>query len=152
MYGIVMGCDEAAVNLKKALKKLLMDSGFSVEDEGVGDSGDKTAYPLIAEKVCKKIIDSGYKKRGVLICGTGIGMCISANKFRGIRAAVCHDIFSTRRSILSNDCNVACFGERVIGVEHAKANLSEWVTLEFTGGPSLPKVEEIINLEKGNFR
>ncbi|MDR0600949.1 MAG: RpiB/LacA/LacB family sugar-phosphate isomerase [Treponema sp.] len=152
MYGVVMGCDEAAVTLKAVLKKLLLDSGYPVEDEGVADSSDKTAYPLVAEKVCEKIIASDYKKRGVLLCGTGIGMCISANKFRGIRAAVCHDIFSTRRSILSNDCNVACFGERVIGPEHAKANLAEWITLEFTGGPSLPKVKEIVNLEKGNFR
>jgi ribose 5-phosphate isomerase B len=78
-------------------------------------------------------------------------MCISANKFPGIRAAVCHDIFSARRSVLSNNGNVACFGERVIGAELARAILAEWVTLEFKDGPSTSKVREIINLEKENF-
>jgi ribose 5-phosphate isomerase B len=106
----------------------------------------------VAARVCGKIIESGYKKRGVLICGTGIGMCMSANKFKGIRAAVCHDIFSARRSILSNNGNVACFGERVIGSELAKAILSEWIGLEFKEGPSSPKVAEILNLEKENFK
>jgi ribose 5-phosphate isomerase B len=152
MPEIVLGCDEAAVNLKNTLKKLLEDRGMTVEDLGVPDAADKTAYPLVAAKVCRAIIKSGYKKRGVLICGTGIGMCMSANKFKGIRAAVCHDIFSARRSILSNNGNVACFGERVIGSELAKAILDEWVGLEFKEGPSSPKVMEIINLEKENFK
>jgi ribose 5-phosphate isomerase B len=107
---------------------------------------------LVAAKVCKKIIESKYEKRGVLICGTGIGMCMAANKFRGIRAAVCHDIFSARRSVLSNKGNVACFGERVIGAELAKAILADWVGLEFKDGPSTPKVAEILNLEKENFK
>jgi ribose 5-phosphate isomerase B len=152
MLDVVMGCDEAAVNLKNTLKKMLEDLGIAVEDLGVADATDKTAYPVVAAGVCRKIIESGYRKRGVLICGTGIGMCMSANKFRGIRAAVCHDIFSARRSILSNNGNVACFGERVIGAELARAILAEWVALEFKEGPSSPKVAEIINLEKENFK
>jgi ribose 5-phosphate isomerase B len=152
MRDIVIGCDEAAVNLKNTLKKLLEDMGAAIEDMGVSDAGDKTAYPLVAARVCGKIIESGYKKRGVLICGTGIGMCMSANKFKGIRAAVCHDIFSARRSVLSNNGNVACFGERDIGSELAKAILTEWVGLEFKEGPSSPKVAEIGNLEKENFK
>jgi ribose 5-phosphate isomerase B len=149
---IVIGCDEAGLNLKNTLKKLLEDTGLSVEDMGVPEAGDKTAYPVVAARVCGKIIESGYKKRGVLICGTGIGMCMSANKFKGVRAAVCHDIFSARRSILSNNGNVACFGERVIGSELAKAILAEWVGLEFKEGPSSPKVAEILKLEKENFK
>jgi ribose 5-phosphate isomerase B len=152
MRDIVIGCDEAAVDLKKTLKKLLEDMGLAVEDAGVSGREDKTAYPLVAARVCRKIIESGYKKRGVLICGTGIGMCMSANKFKGIRAAVCHDIFSARRSILSNNGNVACFGERVIGSELAKAILAEWVGLEFKEGPSSPKVAEINSLETENFK
>jgi ribose 5-phosphate isomerase B len=152
MGDIVIGCDEAAVGLKNTLKKLLEDAGLAVEDTGVADAGDKTAYPIVAARVCGRIIESGYKKRGVLICGTGIGMCMSANKFKGIRAAVCHDIFSARRSILSNNGNVACFGERVIGSELAKAILAEWIGLEFKEGPSSPKVAEILNLEKENFK
>jgi ribose 5-phosphate isomerase B len=151
METIVTGCDEAGVSLKKTLIKLLNEMNIPVEDMGVEDSSDKIAYPLVAARVCKKVVESGYKKRGLLICGTGIGMCMTANKFRGIRAAVCHDIYSAQRSILSNNGNVACFGERVIGAELAKTILAEWVKLEFKDGPSTPKVAEITNVEKENF-
>jgi ribose 5-phosphate isomerase B len=151
MRDIVIGCDEAGINLKGTLKKLLEDLGAAVEDLGVESGDDKTAYPLTAAKVCRRVIESGGQKRGVLICGTGIGMCMSANKFKGIRAAVCHDIFSARRSILSNNGNVACFGERVIGAELAKAILADWAVLEFKDGPSTAKVAEIEKLEEENF-
>jgi ribose 5-phosphate isomerase B len=151
MRDIVIGCDEAGIKLKNMLKKVLEGLGIPVEDLGVEDAGDKTAYPLIAAGVCRRIIESGGRKRGVLICGTGIGMCMSANKFRGIRAAVCHDIFSARRSVLSNNGNVACFGERVIGAELAGAILADWVGLEFKDGPSTAKVAEINRLEEENF-
>jgi ribose 5-phosphate isomerase B len=147
-----MGCDEAAVTLKESLKKTLLETGFTVEDLGVENDKDKTAYPLIAARVCEKIIESGYQTRGILLCGTGIGMCMSANKFKGIRAAVCHDIYSARRSILSNNGNVACFGERVIGPELARAIAAEWAGLEFKDGPSTAKVDEIRKLEAENFK
>jgi ribose 5-phosphate isomerase B len=152
MMRIVIGCDEAAVRLKEILKRFLLDKGIPLEDEGVADASDKTAYPLIAGRVCNRIIASGYQKRGILVCGTGIGMCMSANKFKGIRAAVCHDIYSAQRSVLSNKGNVACFGERVIGAELAKAILAEWVHLEFKDGPSSSKVAELCRLEGENFR
>jgi ribose 5-phosphate isomerase B len=151
MRDIVIGCDEAGISLKNTLKKLLEERRAAVEDLGVESGDDKTAYPLIAARVCRRITESGGAKRGVLICGTGIGMCMAANKFRGIRAAVCHDIFSARRSILSNNGNVACFGERVIGAELAKAILAEWAELEFEDGPSSAKVAEICRLEDENF-
>lgn len=152
MHDIVIGCDNAAIRLKKTLIELLADKNISVEDVGTFVPTDDTAYPLIAQQVCEKIAESGFQKRGVLVCGTGIGMCMSANKCKGIRAAVCHDIFSARRSILSNDGNVLCFGERVIGTELAKAILEEWLALEFVDGPSTPKVQEIKNIELQNFR
>ena len=151
MREFVIGCDEAGVHLKEILKKLLIDAGAPVEDLGVANPEDKTAYPLIASRVCKEIIQSNYTKRGILVCGTGIGMCMSANKHKGIRAAVCHDNYSAQRSILSNDGNVICFGERVIGAELAKTILTEWITLEFKDGPSTPKVEEIKAIEKAQF-
>jgi ribose 5-phosphate isomerase B len=151
MRDIVIGCDEAGINLKNTLKRLLEELGIPVEDLGVPHTEDTTAYPLIAARVCRRITESGGRKRGVLICGTGIGMCMSANKFKGIRAAVCHDIFSARRSILSNNGNVACFGERVIGAELAKAILADWAALEFKDGPSTAKVAEISRLEEENF-
>ena len=152
MRDMVIGCDNAAVSLKDALRQLLEAKGVAVEDLGAFNSDDSTAYPLVAEKVCQKVAQSGFTKRGLLVCGTGLGMCITANKCKGIRAAVCHDIFSARRSILSNDCNVICFGERVIGVELAKAILEDWITLEFKDGSSTPKVNEIKNVEARNFR
>lgn len=151
MHDIVIGCDNAAVGLKNILKAMLEEKGVPVEDVGCFSSDDPTAYPLVAEAACRKIMDSNYQKRGVLICGTGIGMCMTANKFKGIRAAVCHDNFSARRSILSNDGNVICFGERVIGPELAKLILADWIGLEFVDGASTPKVQEIKNIEAANF-
>lgn len=152
MRSMVIGCDNAAVTLKNTLKQLLQEAGVPIEDVGAFSEKDSIEYPLIAKAVCEKIIQSGYQKRGVLVCGTGVGMCMTANKFKGIRAAVGHDIFSAQRSILSNNGNVLCFGERVIGPELAKTILKEWITLEFKDGPSTPKVRQINNVEAENFR
>ena len=152
MRSMVIGCDNAAVTLKNTLKQLLQEAGGPIEDVGAFSEKDSIEYPLIAKAVCEKIIQSGYQKRGVLVCGTGVGMCMTANKFKGIRAAVGHDIFSAQRSILSNNGNVLCFGERVIGPELAKTILKEWITLEFKDGPSTPKVRQINNVEAENFR
>lgn len=149
---ILIGCDNAAVSLKNTLSAFLTSQGFDVEDVGCFSSDDPTMYPAIAERLCNKIIESGYTKRGVLVCGTGIGMAITANKFKGIRAAVGHDIFSAQRSVLSNNCNVICFGERVIGPELAKTILKEWVGLKFKDGPSTPKVNNIIEIETRNMK
>jgi len=120
MTTIVIGCDNAAVKLKNVLIGLLEDKGIAIENMGCDSSDDPTNYPTIAKKVCDRIKESGFEKRGILICGTGIGMALTANKFKGIRAAVCHDNYSAERSILSNNCNVLCKGERVIGSELAK--------------------------------
>lgn len=149
---VVIGCDNAAVSLKNIIITLLQKQSISYEDVGCYSEEDPSYYPLVAQKVCKKIIESNYDKRGILICGTGIGMCMTANKFKGIRAAVCHDIFSTERSILSNNSNVLCLGERVIGAELAKCMVSHWLTLTFKDGSSTPKVQAIIDIEKENFR
>ena len=85
--------------------------------------------------------------RGILVCGTGIGMCICANKFKGIRAAVSHDCFSAERSILSNDCNVLCFGARVIGQELAKKLLGQWLDYRFVPSHASAKIAEIVRIE-----
>lgn len=149
---IVIGCDNAAVGMKELLKQMMEDMGIPVEDMGVASEADQRAYALTAKVVCDQVINSGYEKRGVLICGTGIGMCMAANKCKGIRAAVGHDTFSAQRSILSNNGNVICFGARVIGPELAKTILKEWLALSYVDGPSTPKVQEITNLEEANFR
>jgi ribose 5-phosphate isomerase B len=152
MQTIVIGCDNAAVPMKTMLIKFLESKGVTVENMGCDSPDDPTNYPSVAKRVCQAIIASGYKKRGILVCGTGIGMAMSANKFKGIRAACCHDNFSAERSILSNNANVLTLGERVIGHELAKKIVGEWITLEFKDGPSTCKVEEIINIEHENMK
>ncbi len=144
----VIGCDNAAVELKKVLIGVLEEQGLAYEDVGVDSIADETIYPEIAERVAEKIIASEYQKEGILICGTGIGMAITANKFPGIYAAVCHDIYSAERARLSNNSNVICLGARVIGPELAKMIFLEWLRLEFQGGRSLPKVAKIKEIER----
>ena len=149
---IVIGCDNAAVDLKKQIVAHLEEQGYRVENVGCDDAGDATNYPSVAKRLCRNIIDSGYDRRGILICGTGIGMAMSANKFKGIRAAVCHDAYSAERSVLSNNANVLCMGARVIGPELAKKIVDEWIPLEFKDGRSTSKIAEIAEIEAGNFR
>lgn len=152
MKKIVIGCDNVGVGLKKVIIKILEQKGIKYEDVGVEDEIDNTIYPLIAESVCKKIIGSAYQKEGLLICGTGIGMAISANKFPGIYAAVCHDTYSAERARLSNDSNVMTMGARVIGPELAKKIVEEWLSLEFVPGSSSSKVQKIKDFERSNFK
>jgi len=150
---MIVGCDNAAVEMKDILAEYLESKGIEVEDVGCFSSEDQTAYPLVAQKVCQRITESGFQKRGMLICGTGIGMSLTANKFKGIRAAVCHDAYSAERSVLSNDCNVICMGARVIGLELAKKILNEWIGLHFDpNSRSGPKVCEILNIEGKNLK
>ncbi len=138
---IVIGCDDAAVEMKNALCALLLEEGYEVEDVGVDSPEDHTYYPEIAQRACKKIIASSYTKQGILICGTGLGMAMAANKFPGIFAGVCHDVYSAERLRLSNNGNVLCLGARVIGTEVAKRVVKLWLPLEFVNGSSTPKVE-----------
>lgn len=149
---IVIGCDNAAVDMKNMIAAFLGSKGVKVEDAGVNSSDDQTYYPLVAKRVCESIIESGYTKDGILICGTGMGMAMTANKFKGIRATVCHDNFSAERSRLSNDSNVLCMGSRVIGPELAKKIVNEWIALEFVDCSSTPKVNAINEIDAANLR
>lgn len=151
MKKIVIGCDNAAVDLKQTIIAFLKAKGYEVENIGCDSTLDNTYYPYIAEKVCNKIMESNYEKEGILICGTGIGMAMTANKFPGIRAAVCHDNYSAERAKLSNDANVLCMGARIIGPELAKKVTAEWLSLEFADGNSTPKVNAIRELEERNM-
>lgn len=152
MRYIVIGCDNAAIQLKNILIRFMTEKGYHVENVGCDTPEDSIYYPYVAKKVCEKIIESNYEKRGVLICGTGLGMAMAANKFKGIRAGVCHDIFSAERLSLSNDGNILCLGERVIGTELAKRILARWLELDFIDGPSTPKVNAIKELESFNLK
>lgn len=142
---IAIGCDEAAYSMKVVLKKHLEDKGYEVVDYGAME-GEVILYPDVAFKVAEAVANNEFE-RAVLVCGTGIGMCISANKVAGVRAAVCHDSFSAQRARKSNDAQIVCFGERVIGLELAKNLLDIWLESEFAGGGSAPKVNRICEYE-----
>ncbi len=152
MKTILIGCDNAAVDMKNSILQYVTSLGYAVEDIGCFLSGDDTYYPYIAERLCAEIKKSYYRKEGILICGTGIGMAISANKCPGIRAAVCHDNYSAERAKLSNNANVICLGARIIGLESAKKIIKEWLSLDFIGGSSTPKVSAINETEAKYFK
>ncbi len=143
---IAIGCDEAGFELKQALKHLLVDYGLAVEDFGTFDT-QPVLYPDIAFAAAQSIV-SGRNDRAVLLCGTGIGMAISANKVPGIRAAQCHDTYSAERARKSNDAQVITMGARVIGPELAKAILRVWLASEFDPARSGPKVARILEFEE----
>lgn len=147
---IAIGCDEAGCGLKHIIIDLLQKEGIEVTDEGCRDD-EVMLYPNIAERVANIVAD-GEADRGILICGTGIGMAMAANKVKGIRAAVCHDPFSTERSRKSNDAQIMCMGARVIGPELAKMLVKLWLTCDFAGGGSAPKVEAIKQMEEKYFK
>ncbi len=152
MKEIVIGCDNAAVELKNEVKRVLDELNIKYEDVGVNSSDDSELYPNVARKVAEKIIESNYDKNGILLCGTGIGMAIAANKFPGIYAAVCHDVYSAERAKLSNDANIMTMGARVIGPELAKSLVKTWLNLEFVPGRSSDKIEKIKEFETVNFK
>ena len=143
---LAIGCDEAAYALKVEIMKHLDEIGVEYKDFGA-DKGEIDLYPDVAKTVAEAVA-AGEFERGILVCGTGIGMAITANKVPGIRAAVCHDPFSTERSRKSNDAQIMCMGERVIGVELAKYLVDIWLKCDFAGGGSAPKVERIMEVER----
>lgn len=148
-FRIVMACDEAGVPYKDAIKAQLEKNPLveSVLDVGVNSASDKTAYPHPAVEGAKLIKD-GKADRGLFICGTGLGVAIAANKVPGIRAVTAHDPFSVERSILSNDAQVLCMGQRVIGVELAKKLVADWLNYRFDPtSASAAKVQAISDYE-----
>jgi len=142
---VAIGCDEVAIDLKNALIEALKEKGIEYTDFGV-NTPETVDYPDIAAKVSKEV-QNGNFDRAVLVCGTGIGMAICANKLKDIRAAVCHDIYSTQRSILSNDCQILTMGSLVIGKKKAQELLKIWLDIERTGG-TVRKVKKIMALEE----
>lgn len=149
---IVIGCDNAAVAYRDEIKQMLLHLGYDVVDVGVDSQTSPTFYPYVAEAAAKEIQKDPDNIRGILICGTGIGMAMTANKCKGIRAAVGHDSFSVERSRLSNDSNVLCMGARVIGIELAKMLTKQWLSLGHVTGASKDKVEAILEIERANFK
>ena len=143
-WRIVVGADDAGYEHKEAIKADLEASGLvaSVVDVGV-DADGHTNYPTVATTAAE-MVARGEADRAVLICGTGLGMAIAANKVAGVRAVTAHDGFSVERSVLSNDAQVLCMGQRVVGLELARRNVREWLTYVFdTSSASNDKVDEI---------
>jgi len=141
---IAIGCDHAAVSLKNAVMAHLEEQG--IEYINLGTDGDPCDYPDMAKAVAEKIT-SGECELGILLCGTGIGMSIAANKIKGIRAACCSDCFSVRYTRLHNDANILCMGERVIGKGLALELVDIFLSTPFEGGRHLRRVEKIKALE-----
>jgi ribose 5-phosphate isomerase B len=147
---IAIGCDKWGIEYKNLVIDILQKRGCEVKDVGVGKE-DNTIYPVIGSRVAQLVQSEEYD-RGILICGTGIGMAITANKFPGIYAAVCHDIYSAQRSILSNNINVLCMGALVIGPRTVSEIVEYWLDLEFKESPSLEKINEIKSIERKNMK
>lgn len=143
---IALGCDHGGVNLKNTIKKELLAKNIDVIDFGT-NSSDSVNYPDYALKVSEAVV-SKECDLGILCCGTGIGMSIAANKYKGIRAAVVGDCFSAKATREHNNTNVLCLGERVIGEGLALEIVNTWLNSEFQGGrhaERLALIEEIEN-------
>jgi ribose 5-phosphate isomerase B len=129
---IALGADHGGYELKETVKQRLLQTGHEVVDVGCF-STESVDYPDFAEKAVENILN-GECRQGILICGTGIGMSIAANRHRRIRAANCSDVFSTKMSREHNDANVLCLGARILDTENALEIVTVWLAAEFAGG------------------
>lgn len=142
---IAIGCDENGYEMKEAIKAHLDELGVEYADLGCGKD-EQVLYPEIAHRVAVSIMEGKYD-RGILICGTGLGMAITANKIPGIRAATCHDVYSAERARKSNNAQIITFGAQVIGTVLANKLVDVWLASEFAGGRSQPKVDLIDEID-----
>lgn len=147
---VVIDCDDAAVELKRIIVKHLESQDVEVTDLDYLGTKPDAFYPEIGYNLALKIQDGSFE-RGILICGTGLGMAMIANKVEGVYAGVCHDVFSAERLRKSNDAQILTMGARVIGPEAAKTVVSAWLKSEFQGGGSQPKVDQMRSLEHKSF-
>ena len=137
---IIIGADHGGYNLKSTIIKHLADLGYDVTDKGCY-SPDSCDYPVIAGDVVKDVLKDGV--RGILVCGTGIGMSIAANRFNGIRASHCTDTFTARMTRMHNDSNILCLGERVTGTGLALDIVDVWLNTDFEGGRHQKRIDMI---------
>jgi ribose 5-phosphate isomerase B len=143
---VAVDSDDAGIEMKRIVVEHLRSLGAEVEDLNVLGSR-RTDYPDIGYNLARRVAQKDFE-RGVLICGTGLGMCMIANKVDGIYAGVCHDVYSAERLRKSNDAQIITMGARVIGPELAKSILAAWLNAEFEAGRSGPKVARMRELEK----
>ncbi|RDX01208.1 ribose 5-phosphate isomerase B [Listeria kieliensis] len=142
---IAIGSDHVGFELKQTIKAYLEELGHEVTDFGPFEAS-RTDYPIYGEKVAKEVASGAYPA-GILICGTGVGISISANKVAGIRAVVCSEPYSAKLSKEHNNTNILAFGSRVVGEDLAKMIVSAWLDAEFEGGRHAKRVEMIRSIE-----
>jgi len=136
---IAIGADHGGFHLKEMVRSLVDELGHEVQDMGCYSTAS-VDYPDLAALVCEKV-DAGTVDRGILICGTGLGMSMAANRYAHVRAALCHDHYTARMSREHNNANVLCMGERVIGHGVAEDIVRTWLAVEFSGGRHLGRIE-----------
>jgi ribose 5-phosphate isomerase B len=141
MKKIVIGADHAGFSYKEKIREYLDAHKISYVDVGTY-SAESCDYPVIAKKAAQ-IVASGEADKGIIVCGSGIGVCIAANKIKGIRAALCNDLYTARSSRTHNDANVLCIGERVIGEGVALSIVDIWLNTDFEGGRHQTRVDMI---------
>lgn len=147
---IAIGSDHVGIELKPIIIEYLEELGHEVVDYGPSSS-ERTDYPIYAKKVSEEVAAGNYD-RGILICGTGIGISITANKVRGIRAVACSEPYSAKLSREHNNTNILAFGSRVVGSELAKMIVKEWIDGEYEGGRHQKRIDMISDLEEENNR
>ena len=145
---IGIGNDHSALELKAEIIDFLKEKGHEVVDYGT-NSPESCDYPIYGEKVARAVA-AGEVEKGILICGTGLGICLAANKVEGIRAVVCSEAFTAKMSRAHNDCNMLAFGARVVGAELAKMIVDTWLNTEFEGGRHQRRVDLIMDIERRN--
>ena len=143
---IVLANDHSAVDMKKEILAHLEEKGYQVIDIGT-NSPESCDYPVFGERA-GEMVASGEADLGILICGTGVGISLAANKVKGVRACVCSEPYSAKLSRMHNDTNILAFGARVVGTELAKMIVDEWLAAEFEGGRHKRRVDMIMEIEK----
>lgn len=146
---IGMGNDHVAVELKNHIKKYLEEKNMEVIDFGTG-SAERTDYPIYGKKVADAVV-SGECDLGILICGTGVGISLAANKVPGIRAAVCSEPYTARLARQHNNANIVAFGARVIGTATAEMIVDEFINAEYEGGRHQKRLDMLAQIERGEF-
>lgn len=144
---IVIGNDHAGYDMKLVIKEMLEEEGYEVIDKG-SHSAESCDFPIYAKKVADAVA-GGEAEKGILICGTGIGVSMAANKVKGIRCALCNDILSARLTKNHNNANILAFGARIIGVETGKAVVQAWLDGEFLGGKYQRRLDMLTAIENG---
>ena len=136
-----IACDHAGFNIKDKVKEIVEGLGHAIVDLGT-NSNERVDYPDFAHKLSLEVL-KGEGSYGILICGTGIGMSLAANKHKGIRAALCHDAYTAKMARAHNDANVLCFGERVVGLGVVESIIESWCNTSFEGGRHANRVKKI---------